>query len=364
MVRKIDNLLLLLDGSVLYDGPMGSSEEKFAEKGFPKPEDYNIADWILEVAQTNPMKELEQRGFLDHCEHKTMRKEKSRKLAIERSNTTDAANAKTEHVGFATQTRLLFDREFKKLFRDKFAFVIRVTSNMAFGLLFGLIFMSVGRSDYIKYPEVMASFGAQANLLISTMFGVAQSSLMEFPKDRPIFLREYSTNHYSILPYFVAKFSLECVAVLTQVLAQNVAAFFLMGFQMNFFQFTIVNFLLALASTSVGVFIGSCVEDPTVAAELMPALIVPQLLFSGFFIQVNLIPEFLRWAQYLCSLTYAMRLVTMFEFGDCSTRSCEDLLKNNQVYQIPTYWYWLILLAIAGFFRISSMIILRGKASF
>mmetsp|Transcript_9945 Transcript_9945/g.21519 ORF Transcript_9945/g.21519 Transcript_9945/m.21519 type:complete len:97 (+) Transcript_9945:85-375(+) len=96
----------------------------------------------------------------------------------------------------------------------------------------------------------------------------------------------------------------------------------------------------------------------------MPALIVPQLLFSGFFIQVNLIPEFLRWAQYLCSLTYASRLATLFEFGDCTTFACQDLLENNGVYQMSSAAYWFILLAIAAVFRLSSVIILKNKATF
>ena len=48
VVRKIDNLLLLLGGNILYDGPMGGPvEEIFESRGFPKPSDYNIADWIL-----------------------------------------------------------------------------------------------------------------------------------------------------------------------------------------------------------------------------------------------------------------------------------------------------------------------------
>ena len=146
------------------------------------------------------------------------------------------------------------------------------------------------------------------------MFGVAQGSLMEFPKDRPVFLREYSTNHYSVIPYFLAKFSLELVTVFMQVAIQLLVAFWLMGFKMMFLQFLALNFLLAISSTSVGVFIGSLVEDPSVAAELMPALIVPQLLFSGFFIQVELIPVFLRWAQYLVSSIFCMWIyATLFD---------------------------------------------------
>ncbi len=123
------------------------------------------------------MKELESAGFFENAADKKALQQSRRILRA--STTASTAAAMTEHVGFATQIRLLFDREFKKLYRDKLAFVIRVVSNLSFGLLFGLIFFSVGRSDYVLYPEVMASFGAQSNLLISTMFGVAQSSLME-----------------------------------------------------------------------------------------------------------------------------------------------------------------------------------------
>jgi ABC-type multidrug transport system permease subunit len=326
--------------------------------GFEKPGDYNIADWILEVAQTNPIKELENAGFFQKSDTSRDMTTASPVLANK------TASSATEHVGLAVQTRLLFDRELKKLFRDKLSFVIRVASNTVFGLLFGFIFFKVGESTYVPYNVVMASFGAMSNILISTMFGVAASSLSEFPKDRPVFLREYSTNHYSVIPYFLAKFSLECVTVFMQVLIQLVAGFFLMGFKQNFFKFLSLNFMLAIASTSIGIFIGSLVEDPDVAAELMPALIVPQLLFSGFFIQTSLIPEFLRWAQYLCSLTYATRLALLFEFGDCDTASCRSLLENNGVYQMDSYWYWIILVLIAAVFRVTSLIILRGKASF
>lgn len=215
VVRRIDNLLLLLGGRALYQGGMGPPVERaFAERKFPKPDDYNVADWMLQVAQTNSMEVLEKAGFFDGSEEVRAVPEDAPVASAD----TSAAPPPPGRAGFAVQTRLLFDRELKKLYRDKFATVVRVVSNTAFGLLFGLIFMGVGRSSYVEYAEVMASFGAIANLLISTMFGVAQGSLMEFPRDRPVFLREYSTNHYTILPYFLAKFTLECVTVMMQVL--------------------------------------------------------------------------------------------------------------------------------------------------
>lgn len=111
------------------------------------------------------------------------------------------------------------------------------------------------------------------------------------------------------------------------------------------------------------------VENPDVAAELMPALIVPQLLFAGVFIQVNLIPEFLRWAQYLCSLTYAIRLVLLNEFSECADNSefpnpCEQTLQYAGVDEMPTYAYWIILFAIMAVFRVVAIVMLKKKASF
>jgi ABC-type multidrug transport system ATPase subunit len=49
VVRKIDHLIMLLDGRLMYDGSADRNllSEYFAEKGYPKPEDYNIADWIM-----------------------------------------------------------------------------------------------------------------------------------------------------------------------------------------------------------------------------------------------------------------------------------------------------------------------------
>ena len=171
-------------------------------------DNYNMIDWhdialtttfhvfILsqEVAQTNPMKELESKGFFDNENKQKQQNSNGRISGTNKSAMPTAPNNNTtkptEHVGFAVQTKLLLERELKNLVRDKISFVIKVVSNLAFGLLFGLIFFQVGKSDYMPYPEVMASFGAISNLLISTMFGVAQSSLMELPRDRPVFLRE------------------------------------------------------------------------------------------------------------------------------------------------------------------------------
>ena len=50
------------------------------------------------------------------------------------------------------------------------------------------------------------------------MFGSALPTLIVFPQERPVFLREYSTNHYSVFSYFLARLNLEGFLTAAQML--------------------------------------------------------------------------------------------------------------------------------------------------
>lgn len=105
------------------------------------------------------------------------------------------------------------------------------------------------------------------------------------------------------------------------------------------------------------------------ATEFLPLLFVPQLLFAGFFVQSELIPPWLRWAQYLCSLTYGVRLALLVEFGDCandqsiSPNLCYNLLEANQVDEDQKPLYWGVLWGLFVVFRLGGLALLRKKAT-
>ena len=46
---------------------------------------------------------------------------------------------------------------------------------------------------------------AVAAVVIGLMFGASQPMMLEFPLERPIFIREYATSHYGVVPYFISK---------------------------------------------------------------------------------------------------------------------------------------------------------------
>jgi len=137
----------------------------------------------------------------------------------------------------------------------------------------------------------------------------------------------------------------------------------MIGFQGGFGIIFAACYMLAMASTALAVALGSAVKDVKLAQELLPILFVPQMLFAGFFVVPDLIPAWLRWAQYLCTLTYAVRISLVAEFGDCGTDACVGLLDRTWADPDNTWWYWLVLCVLFVVFRGIALILLRMNAT-
>jgi ABC-type multidrug transport system permease subunit len=204
-------------------------------------------------------------------------------------------------------------------------------------------------------------------VVMMSMFGTAQPALLSFPAERPVFLREYSTDHYSVFSYFLSRLTMESFITALQILVQALLTYFLIGFRSAFWIFYLNLYVLAMASTAIAVLLGCAVEDPKLGMEMLPLLFVPQMLFSGFFVVPELIPVWLRWARYLCSLTFSLRIALQAEFGEgCGSAegdmACERLLDNIDVYEMDQSSYWLILLSLFVVFRVLALYVLQQKA--
>jgi hypothetical protein len=270
--------------------------------------------------------------------------------------------------GMPTELKLLFRREFRNLVRDTTALGARFGITIFLGVLIGTIFLDVGNSDSAVQVNIQSHFGALVIVMLTAMFGTAQPALLAFPEERPVFLREYSTNHYSVISYFLARLSNEAIITGGQIFVNCLITYFMIGFQTTFGLFFATVYSLAMASTALAVLLGCAVEDPKLGQEMLPILFVPQMLFAGFFVAPGLIPVWLRWARYLCTLTYSVRIMLVAEFDrDCGSeegnKNCEQLLDNVGAVPEDTWWNWLVLVALFASFRFIAVFILRQKAT-
>ena len=149
---------------------------------------------------------------------------------------------------------------------------------------------------------------------------------------------------------------------------QAVITYFLIGFQADFAIYYATTYSLAMASTALGVMLGSAVENPKLGQEFLPVLFVPQMLFAGFFVAPKLIPIWLRWARFICTMTFALRIIMVAEFDrDCGSvrgnENCQDLLENIDAVPEETWWNWIVLVSLFCFFRFTALAILQKKGS-
>mmetsp|Transcript_24709 Transcript_24709/g.69772 ORF Transcript_24709/g.69772 Transcript_24709/m.69772 type:complete len:156 (-) Transcript_24709:206-673(-) len=146
--------------------------------------------------------------------------------------------------------------------------------------------------------------------------------------------------------------------------------YWLVGYQASFIILLLELFLIQVVSASYAFLIGAIVSDVKQAQELAPLVFVPQLLFTGFFIKIEQIPESIRWVQYLCSLKYGLNLAMITEFGGShcapggpiAVEQCQGLVAGNDVEEDLAWLYVVILLAIFVVFRTGSLITLVWRA--
>ena len=144
---------------------------------------------------------------------------------------------------------------------------------------------------------------------------------------------------------------------------QAVIFYFMVGLQMNFWILLGATYVADIASTGIGELVGCMFHQRELAQEILPLIVLPQAIFSGLFVAVPLIPGWIRWVQYTCSLIYANPLALLSEFGDCNAWSCHTILYNVDADEDEAWWYWLALGVIAIISRVSAILLLRKKAT-
>jgi len=346
-------------GRVVYCGERNRFLQYMSEVGHTVPRQYNPPDHILFLVQTLPKEELdsftqkwsaeEQKCVLDKIEAMRSSPDPVGRTLLKRKK------------GCHAQLGYLVERELKGTLRNKVGLIMRFAVNGIMGLLFAFIFMNVGHKS-LQEGGVQSHFGAICNIMIGTMFGSVQPILLQFPSERPIFLREYAANMYGSMPYFLAKTIVEVPLAGLTSLETWLFSYTTMGLHGNFFELVLISWALTLTASSTALFIGCSVANAQSAQELAPLMLVPQILFSGIFISISLIPPALRWLQYIAALKYAINLACIVEFNGLPEGP--SLLKSQNIDPHKKWVYMGVLLGIFVGFRTLAMISLRRKAKF
>jgi ABC-type multidrug transport system ATPase subunit len=180
-----DIVIFMKAGRIFYQGPVSKINTHFADLDHPCPENYNPADFVMNLCQTLTGNELERVCMAIPEE-----------VLAERGSSQQRGEEIIEfqvQSSFVKQMGQLAFREFTNVRRDTAALCVRFGVTILLNVLYGLIFLGAGGEDNGDTKNFNSHVGAVMMAMIYSMFGSAQPIMLAFPFERPMFLREYST---------------------------------------------------------------------------------------------------------------------------------------------------------------------------
>ena len=146
-----------------------------------------------------------------------------------------------------------------------------------------------------------------------------QNVILIFPDERPVFLREVNNNMYKVGPYIWAKISSELPFSIMMPSVFGCITYFSVGLNPtagHFFVFLLTLILIYNAASGYSLIISAIFSNKQVAVTLTPVLIVPFMLFAGFFVASSSIPIWLREFEYISIYKYGYQALMRNEFND------------------------------------------------
>lgn len=168
--------------------------------------------------------------------------------------------------------------------------------------------------------------GALFFLTLNTSFSSLNQVVMVFPEEREIFIREVSNNMYYVSSYFWAKVVSELPSAVIQPILMGSASYFAVGLSTAYwYKFPIFILVLCLVSnafTGFGYILGTGVENKQVSNVLVPLIVVPTMLVTGFFVNEENVPWFFEPLKWIAIMKYGFQALHLNEYTDIKGLDC------------------------------------------
>uniref|UniRef100_A0A7S3NLB8 ABC transporter domain-containing protein n=1 Tax=Euplotes crassus TaxID=5936 RepID=A0A7S3NLB8_EUPCR len=333
--ENFDQLMLMAGGKTLYLNDASKAVDYFASIGEKCPERTNPADFFMnmmsiealdepdledeeELKKTRTMIEGDYKrkiGFLaDRYESSELRCDEDSVHPEARALGGDREEDVQYTPGWGKQFWLLLMRNFKNLIRLPIASYGKVISYIFISILILLVWGHLDNDQQSIQSRTGVLFIVSTMIIMFNVQGV----ILVFPDERPVFIREHSGKMYSTTIYYLSKILSEIPLLFINATLFSVVLYWAVGLNTDsfgrFLVFWSYTMLLMWAAMGMGFAGGVLVSDKNVAVGMIPVIIIPLMLLSGFFVDQDNILPVLTPFEYISLFKWSLQVYAYNEY--------------------------------------------------
>ncbi|XP_020241529.1 ABC transporter G family member 36-like isoform X2 [Asparagus officinalis] len=367
-----DDIILLSDGLVVYQGPREHVLDFFEHMGFKCPQRKGIADFLQEVTSRKdqpqywarhdePYRFIAVREFAEAFHSFHVGKSIGNELALpfDRANNHPAALTTSKYG--VSKTELLkatCAREILLMKRNSFIYVFKATQLS----IMALIAMTVFLRTELHHDSVTDGgiyMGALFFSLVMIMFNGFSELAMTIMK-LPVFYKQRDLLFYPPWAYAIPSWILKILITFLEVGVWVFITYYVIGFDPNvgrlFKQYLLLLVINQMAS-GLFRFIGAIGRDMVVANTFGSFALLILMVLGGFILSRDDVKKWWIWGYWISPLMYGQNAISVNEFLGNSWNKIlpgaretlgVTILKSRGIFP-EAKWYWIGIGALLGY---------------